>query len=275
MATALVTGGTSGIGAAFARQLAARGTDLVLVARDQKRLDAMARELHSHSGINVETLVADLADPSDAARVAARLEDPAHPIDLLVNNAGSGVRESLTSTDLSHHEHAFNVMSRAVFVLGAAAGRAMRGRGGGAIINISSLQTYLATGSYAAVKAWVTAYSESLAVELRSSGVRVTVVLPGWVRTEWHERAGGRRSSMPDFLWTEPDVVARVALRDSARGKVISIPTVRYRVLGWFARHLPRRAIRRISASIAASRGDAIGAAGGSEHPVVKADGER
>jgi short-subunit dehydrogenase len=274
MATALVTGGTSGIGAAFARQLAARGTHLVLVARDQKRLDSMAAELHSRSGINVETLVADLADASDAARVAARLEDPAHPIDLLVNNAGSGVRESLTSTDLSHHEHAFNVMSRAVFVLGAAAGRSMRGRGG-AIINISSLQTYLATGSYAAVKAWVTAYSESLSVELRATGVSVTVVLPGWVRTEWHERAGGRRSSIPAFLWTDPDAVARIALRDSARGKVISIPTVRYRVLGWFARHLPRAAIRRISASITSSRGDAVAAAASSEHPVVKADGER
>jgi short-subunit dehydrogenase len=165
-------------------------------------------------------------------------------------------------------------MSRAVFVLGAAAGRAMRGRGG-AIINISSLQTYLATGSYAAVKAWVTAYSESLAVELQGTGVAVTVVLPGWVRTEWHERSGGRRTSIPAFLWSEPDVVARVALRDSGRGKVISIPTVRYRVLGWFARHLPRGVIRRISASISSNRSEGIEPARGSEQPAVKADDKR
>ena len=131
----------------------------------------------------------------------------------------------------------------------------MRGRGG-TIINISSLQTYLATGSYAAIKAWVTAFSQSLSVELRGTGVTVTAVLPGWVRTEWHERAGVRRSSLPGFLWSEPETVVRIALRDARRGRVVSIPTVRYRVLGWFARHLPLRTIRWISAGISSSRTD-------------------
>jgi len=257
MATALITGGTSGIGAAFARQLAARGSDLVLVARDPERLAASAAELHAAWGINVETLSADLADRRDVARVVARIEDPARPIDTLINNAGFGVHTPLTSQDTSHHEHAFEVMCRAVLVLGGAAGRSMRGRGG-TIINISSLQTYLATGSYAAIKAWVTAFSQSLSVELRGTGVTVTVVLPGWVRTEWHERAGVRRSSLPGFLWSQPDTVVRAALRDARRGKVVSIPTVRYRVLGWFARHLPLATIRWISAGISSSKKDEV-----------------
>jgi short-subunit dehydrogenase len=272
MATALITGGTSGIGAAFARQLAAAGTDLVLVARDKSRLASVSAALHAEFGIRVETMSADLAVAKDVALVAARIEDAGHAVDIVVNNAGFGVHTALTSPDTSHHEHAFEVMCRAILVLGGAAGRAMKGRGG-RIITISSLQSYLATGSYAAIKAWVTTYSQSLAVELRGTGVTVTVVLPGWVRTEWHERAGVRRSSLPGFLWSDPDVVVKIALRDSARGKVISIPTVRYRVLGWFARHLPNRTIRWISAGISSNReAEPTERPAGSESPVVKAD---
>ncbi|CAN5265307.1 SDR family NAD(P)-dependent oxidoreductase [soil metagenome] len=254
MATALITGGTSGIGAAFAQLLAARGSDLVLVARDSGRLAAAAAELHAAWGINVETISADLAEHPDVAAVVARIEDPTRPVDLLINNAGFGVHTPLTAADTSHHEHALEVMCRAVLVLGGAAGRTMRARGAGTVINVSSLQTYLATGSYAAIKAWVTAFSQSLSVELRGTGVTVTAVLPGWVRTEWHERAGVRRSSLPAFLWSEPETVARIALRDARRGRVVSIPTLRYRVLGWFARHLPLRTVRWISAGISSGR---------------------
>jgi short-subunit dehydrogenase len=253
MASALITGGTSGIGAEFARVLAASGLDIVLVARDPGRLELVAERLHADSGIHVETISADLAMASDVARVASRIEDPERPITVLVNSAGFGVHTSLIDPDISRHDEAFAVMCRAILVLSGAAGRSMRDRGG-AIINISSLQTYLATGSYAAIKAWVTAYSQSLAVELRGTAVTVTAVLPGWVRTEWHERAGVRRSSLPAFLWIEPEVVVRAALRDSARGKAISIPTVRYRVLGWFIRHLPGSATRAISARISSTR---------------------
>ncbi|MBG6054481.1 short-subunit dehydrogenase [Salinibacterium sp. CAN_S4] len=273
MATALITGGTSGIGAEFARQLAAQGFDLVLVARDKARLDAMAAELYAASGIQVETMAADLADRTDVARVVARIEDPARPLDVLVNNAGFGLRAPLTSTDTSPHDHAFDVMCRAVLVLGGAAGRTMKGRGG-KIINISSLQSYLATGSYGAIKAWVTAFSEGLSVELRGTGVSVTAVLPGWVRTEWHERSGVRRSSIPGVLWTEPDTVVRIALRDAQRGRVISIPTLRYRVLGWFARHAPRAAIHWISSKISSSRTDTAQPAQGSEHNDMKAENQ-
>lgn len=257
MASALITGGTSGIGAAFARQLAVAGYDLVIVARNRERLQSTAANLYASTGINVETMAADLADRRDVERVAARIEDPERPIDIVVNNAGAGLRTALASPDVAAHDHAFEVMCRAVLVLGGAAARAMRERGSGSIITISSLQTYLATGAYAANKAWVTAYSQSLAVELRGTGVTSTVVLPGWVRTEWHERAGVQRSSLPEFLWTNPDDVVRIALRDARKGKVVCIPTVRYRVIGWIVRHLPGSAVRRISASISAGRDEA------------------
>ena len=134
MATALITGGTSGIGAAFAQELAARGTDLVLVARNPQRLAAAAAS-YADSGINVETISADLAVRTDVARVVARIEDPERPIDILINNAGFGLNAKLTSPETSAHDHAFEVMCRAVLVLGGAAGRSMRNRGG-TIINI-------------------------------------------------------------------------------------------------------------------------------------------
>jgi len=254
MATALITGGTSGIGAAFAEQLAARGHDLVLVARDPERLASAAAALSTTRGVAVETISADLAERADVERVVARIEDPGRPIDLLVNNAGSGVRTELTSRDTAAHDRGFAVMCTAVLLLGGAAGRTMRDRGSGAIINVSSLQSLFTTGSYAAMKAWVTSYSQSLAVELRGTGVTVTAVLPGWVTTPWHTGSGARASSIPGWLWIGPDVVARTALADVERGRVISIPTGRYRAIGWFARHLPRSVIGWVSGKISSRR---------------------
>lgn len=261
MATALITGGTSGIGAEFARTLAARGYDLVLVARDTTRLDAMAAELSPAA--NVETISADLHDRADVERVVARLTDALRPIDLLVNNAGFGVHSSLLSADTSEHDRAIEVMIRSVLVLGGAAARAMRDRGAGRIINISSTAGYITMGSYSAVKAWVTSYTEGLAVELRGTGVGVTALCPGWVRTEFHSRAGIRTGSIPNSLWVDAHALVVAGLRDSERGKVISIPTVRFKALMFLARHAPRSGIRWVSAAISSGR---------SEHAAVTPD---
>ncbi len=253
MVVALVTGGTSGIGAAFARNLAARGYDLVLVARSKEGLDSMATELRA-AGRNVETLAADLSDRKAVDKVAARLEDPKRPIDMLVNNAGFGLHAAITDPDLTEFERGFEVMVRAVHVLSGAAARGMLPRGKGAIVNVSSTAGFITMGSYSSMKAWVTSFTESLAVELRGTGITVTALCPGWVRTEFHDRAGIKKSSIPDALWLEADPLVKSALRDVDRGKVISIPTIRYRLLIWLARHAPKSAIRSISGAISSDR---------------------
>ncbi len=269
MATALVTGGTSGIGAEFARVLAAEGHDLVLVARDRARLDETAAALHAALGIHVEVLQADLAVRADARRVANRLSDPEHPVDLLVNNAGFGVHSSLLSGDTSVHEHAIDVMVRAVLILGAAAGRAMRSRGHGTIINVASVAGHLAMGSYSAIKSWVASYSEGLAVELRGTGVTVTALQPGWVRTEFHSRAGIRVGSIPGIMWIDAEPLVRTALRDARRGRVISTPTVRYKAVTWFVRHAPRSIVRSISGAISSSRREDADHGGAEQSPAA------
>ena len=254
MATALITGGTSGIGAAFARALAARGDDLVLVARNADRLTEMATELKEHYAVSVEEIVADLAVRSEVVGVAERLASTEQPIDLLVSNAGFGVRKKLTEVDTTPHEYAIDVMIRAVLMLGAAAGRAMRQRGAGTIINVSSTAGFMRMGGYSAIKAWVTAYSEGLANELHGTGVKVVALCPGWVRTEFHERAEINISSIPDPLWLDADRLVAVCLKDAEAGKVISIPSKRYKVLITICEHLPHRALRAVSRKLTSSR---------------------
>jgi uncharacterized protein len=254
MATALITGGTSGIGGAFARALAARGDDLVLVARNGDRLAEMATELKERHAVSVETIVADLGVRGDVVGIAERLASIEQPIDLLVSNAGFGVPKKLTDADTTPHEHAIDVMIRAVLMLGAAAGRAMRQRGTGTIINVSSTAGFVAMGSYSAIKAWVTAYTEGLANELHGSGVKVTALCPGWVRTEFHERAGIKIGSIPDLLWLNADRLVADCLQDAEAGKVISIPSKRYKVLIAICEHLPHRALRAVSRKLMSGR---------------------
>lgn len=255
MASALITGGTSGIGLAFARELAARGTDLILVARDEARLQAVAAELTEVHGVSVEVLPADLSVRSDVMRVAARLEDPARPVEWLVNNAGFGLHSTvLDPADIDLHAKALDVMCLAMLILGGAAGRAMRGRGHGHIINVASSSASIFTGNYSAVKAWARTYSTALALELHGSGVKVTGLLPGWVRTEFHGRAGINSNSLPNIVWIEPDKLVRRALADAERGRIESIPDWKWRASMFVADHGPRGITRTVSRLLTASR---------------------
>ena len=254
MATALITGGTSGIGAAFARALAARGDDLVLVARNADRLSDMATGLKERYAVSVEPIAADLGVRSDVLRIAERLTSTERPIDMLINNAGFGIGAKLTDADTAPHERGIDVMIKAVLLLCAAAGRTMRERGAGTIINVSSTAGYVAMGSYSAIKTWVTAYTESLANELHGTGVKVTALCPGWVRTEFHERANINISSIPSALWLDADRLVADALEDAADGKVISIPSKRYKVLMTICEHLPHRALRAVSRNLTSGR---------------------
>lgn len=253
MPTALVTGGTAGIGAAFARTLAARGYDLVLVARDEERLEQNAAELREH-GVEVEVLRADLGDRAHAARVAERLADAQRPIDLLVNNAGYGMHSTLRDTDIAESDAAIEVMMRAPLVLAAAVMPGMVARGTGAIINVASVAGYVPMGLYSAIKSWLRVYSESLSNELHGTGVTVTALMPGWVRTEFHERARIRSASIPGFMWLDADELVVACLRDVARGRAISTPSARYRAVTWLLRHAPRGAVRRIARGMSSER---------------------
>lgn len=255
MATALVTGGTSGIGAAFARALAARGDDLVLVARNLERLEEQADELRARFGIAVEVISADLAAHDEVIRVAARLEDPERPIDLLVNNAGFGLHTTLLDpADIDVHARALDVMCLAVLILGGAAARSMKARGHGRIITVSSTAGTIFTGNYSAVKAWATTYSQALGVELRGTGVTSTALCPGWVRTEFHERAGIKATSLPSIVWIDAETLVRGALADAEKGRYISVPTLKWKIAYFIAEYGPRAFTRWFSRKLSASR---------------------
>lgn len=245
MATALITGASAGLGAEFARQLAASNHHVVLVARSAERLERLAGELSTAHGIEAEVLAADLSTPQGVEAVAERVADASRPVDLLVNNAGLGLGGLFVDNDLEREVAALDLMVRAIMVLSHAAAGAMRVRGRGAILNVSSVASWLGSGTYAAHKAWVTSFSEGLAGELRGSGVAVTVVLPGLTRTEFHERAGlDRFDSLPTAAWLDASSVVKSALRASARGKVLVTPSIRYAVGANVSRVLPRTWVR-------------------------------
>jgi short-subunit dehydrogenase len=242
MSTALVTGASAGIGRAFAERLAREGSDLVLVARDAARLDALARSLRQEHGVDVEVLVADLSDRAATARLCERLEDAARPVDLLVNNAGFGLGRPFLDNDLRQEEAALDLMVRAVLLTCHAAGRAMRSRGHGAIVNVSSVASFVANGTYSADKAFVTVFSEGLASELSGSGV--TALCPGFTRTEFHSRARIGVSALPGALWLDADAVVQQALADVAAGKVVSVPGAQWKAITALVRVLPRPVVR-------------------------------
>ncbi len=251
MSTALITGASAGIGAEYARQLAARGYDLVLVARDRERLGALGADLEAAHGIRTEVLTADLSDRAATGRVCDRLQDPDRPIDLLVNNAGFGLTQNFLDNDLAAEEAGLDVMVRAVMLTCHAAGRAMRARGRGRILNVSSIAGWIASSSYSAEKAFVTTLTEALATQLRGTGVTATAVCPGFTHTEFHGRAGLTMDWLPEAFWLTAQKVVRESLADAEAGKVISVPGRQWKVLATAARLAPRPMIRspRISSS--------------------------
>ncbi len=254
MVTACITGASAGLGASFARACAARGDDLVLVARDAARLQAMAEELRDQYRVQVEVLPADLGDPVAVSAVAARVAEADRPVDLLINNAGFGLTNHLLDAPADEHRRAINVMCTAVAELSLAAAQAMRGRGHGRILNVASLSAWVVQGNYSAVKAWVKVFTEGLAVELVGTGVTATALCPGWVRTEFHQRAGLPTTSIPDWIWVDADVCVTKALADTAAGRVLSVPTLRWKLARFGLDVLPRPIVRGISRRLTHSR---------------------
>jgi len=240
MGTALVTGASAGLGRALAIEIAARGHDVVLVARDGARLTELADDIERQQGVTADVLVADLTDRAQLAKVAERVADRTHPIDLLVNNAGFGIGQSFSSSDVADQEQALDVMIRAVLVASHAAVGAMQERGHGAILNVSSVASFSTMGTYAAIKAWTTTFSEAIATELQDTGVTVTALCPGFIRTEFHARANMDMPELPDRMWLDAHRVAQDALDDVSSGKVMSIPSSEYKALTAMMRLTPR-----------------------------------
>lgn len=249
MARALVTGSTAGLGLEFAWQLAGTGHDLILVARDHDRLQAIAEQIRHVHSVQVEVLCADLSDREETGRVALRLTDPVEPVDLLVNNAGYGLRGTFLEVDIEEHERQLDTLLRAVLVLSHAAARMMVQRRRGAILNVSSLAGYTTAGPYAASKSWVTVFTESLAAELKGTGVTATALLPGFVQTEFHERAAISTEGLPRVTWLKAPFVVEQGLRDCERGHVLSIPSIKYRTAGEFSRIAPRPIVRALTSA--------------------------
>jgi uncharacterized protein len=238
--TALVTGATAGIGHEFARQLASYGWNLVLVARDEARLAEVAEELSSTHEVSVEVLAADLADPARRAAVAGRLADQEHPVDLLVNNAGFGLKQKFLDNAFAEEQRMHDVLVTAVVELSHAALGAMAERGHGGIINVSSVAAFIPRGTYSAAKAYVNRFSEWAHNEYADQGVTVMALCPGFVKTEFHERLGiDRDASAPKWMWLEADRLVADAIRDFEKGKAFSIPSKRYKALVTASRVVP------------------------------------
>jgi uncharacterized protein len=254
--TACITGATAGIGLAFAEELAAEGSDLVVVARDTERLEALAERLGTQHGISVEVLTADLASDAGCARVMQRLADESRPIGMLVNNAGFGINQDFVAGSLLDEERLLDVLVRAPLRLTHAVLPGMVVRGRGNVINVSSVAGWVPMGTYAAAKAWVTVFTEGLGAELSGTGVTATAVCPGFTHTEFHERAQMDIVFLPEWAWLDSRRVARDGLRDARAGRAVSVPSKRYGSLALVAQYTPRPLLRWAGNRVARSRAE-------------------
>ncbi|MFE5286023.1 SDR family NAD(P)-dependent oxidoreductase [Nocardia sp. NPDC056611] len=255
---ALVTGASAGIGSAFARDLAARGVDVVLVARDKSRLEELAEELKTRHAIDVEVLPADLAEEGSLEAVERRLS--AEPfVDLLVNNAGVGTFGAFTATDIAAEIQTVGVNVLAPLRLTRRAIQKMHARGSGAIIAVSSMDALQPTpyhSVYGASKAFVNSLFEAIHEEARSTPITITTVMPGYVQTEFTKTAGvdGALDRVPRPLILTPERVAAESLDGAADGRAMVVPGRMYKISAALLRVLPRSLGRRLFATLAPQR---------------------
>ena len=250
MAIALITGATAGIGAQYARLLAREGFDLILVARDEKRLSATAKDLSKEFGIKVELLAADLTKPVQLEKVRKRLSDAQKPVDVLINNAGFGINKSFLESDINAEQDLLDVLVTAPMRLTHAVLPVMLKRNSGIIVNVSSVASWIAGGTYSAAKSYLTVFTESLHTELRSTKVKISALCPGFTRTEFHQRGRMKMKGLPNFMWLSAEKVVKKSWQDANAGKVISIPGWQYLILSSISRFGPRPMVRRIGMNV-------------------------
>lgn len=245
---ALVTGATAGIGESFTRLLAEQGFNLVLVARDEARLNDRAQNLKEKFGSETVVIVADLATEAGCSKVEDFIKS--NEIEVLVNNAGFGINKAFTISDLIKEEEVLKVLVRTPMRLMHMVLPGMKERNSGTIINVSSVASFIAGGAYSASKAYLTVLSESLHTELSSTNIKVSALCPGFTRTEFHQRGRMKMAGLPKFMWLNSDFLVAKAWKDAQAGKVISVPGWQYKVLITTITLLPRPLVRRVGMNL-------------------------
>ena len=248
---ALVTGASAGIGATFARALARRGYDLIMVARRVERLEALARELEAAHGGRVEVFPADLVSDEGLRRVEERIA-AADNLELLVNNAGFGAGGLFWQADLGPQDAMHRLHVLATLRLTHAALRGMTARGRGGVINVSSVAGFTVSPgsiSYCSTKRWINTFTEGLYMELKTAGspVKVQALCPGFTYSEFHDVMGMDRSAIPRGLWMRAEDVVAAALAGLERGQLFVVPGFRYKLLAGFLSLVPGPLLRRLA----------------------------
>lgn len=254
--TSLITGASSGLGAEYARQLAARGDSLVLVARDERALEALATELRAANTAgaagtataSIEVLAADLLDEAGLAAVIERLSDESRPVDTLINNAGFGLPLEFERNDISAEVQHLRLHNEVPMRLTHAALQGMLARGSGQILNVASVAAFIPRSTYSAVKQWLVVFSRWANARYGPRGIAVTAVCPGYTHTNFHERLGlpPGQEGVPRWMWLDAPAVVAESLRDLDRGKALSIPSFKYKVLARIARIAPSQLAAKI-----------------------------
>jgi short-subunit dehydrogenase len=245
---ALVTGPTAGIGAAYAKLLAAKGFNLVLVSRDLTRLKQTAADLTAKHAIETQVLSADLTTDKGIATLADFIAK--NEIEVLINNAGFGLNSSFVKSSAADEQSVLNILVAAPMQLSHAVLPQMVARKSGTIVNVSSVAGYFAAGHYSAAKAYVTVLTESMHAEVSKHGVNVSALCPGFTKTEFHQRAKMKMDALPEFMWLNADFLVAKSWADAQAGKAISIPGWQYRVMVWIAKNAPRAWMRRTGITV-------------------------
>lgn len=245
---ALVTGATAGIGESFTRMLASKGFDIALVARDEARLHERAAGLREKYGVQTFVLPADLATDQGCKSVEEYLKE--FEIEVLINNAGFGINKLFTMSAIDAEQDLLDVLVRTPMRLMHVVLPQMKARNSGTIINVSSVASFIAGGTYSASKSYLTVLSESLHTELRGTNVKISALCPGFTRTEFHERGRMKMKGLPEFMWLDSDQLVARSWSDAQSGKAVSIPGWQYKLLVGFISILPRGMVRSIGMNL-------------------------
>ena len=245
---ALVTGATAGIGESFTRLLAENNYNVVLVARDLPRLQERAQVLEAKYQVQTHCIQADLSTDAGCSVVESYIAS--NQIDVLINNAGFGINKAFTVSELEEEQKLLDVLVRTPMRLMHVALPLMKQRERGVVINVSSVASYIAGGTYSASKSYLTVLTESMHTELAGTNVKISALCPGFTRTEFHQRGRMSMKGLPNFMWLDSDELVAKAWRDALKGKAISIPGWQYQLLVFVIQRLPRSIVRKVGMSM-------------------------